>query len=325
MTPADAASILPRKACECEFKAIDDATGSFTMYGLVFDNVDRQNDVIVQGAVQNIDEFTRDGFIALNHDQAALPVATIDAATQDTHGLRINGTFHSTPEAQAVRTIAKERMERGKSVKTSIGYVVPVDGESYEKVNGQTVRRISKMSVYEASFVNLPANPLAEVQSVKSLDGFDSQESEEEMSEQAVVKALKRMLGLETKSSYKVGGEDMERMKGLVHRCMSSAKSLANHHKTLKEASDENAAAHDELEKHMKAFEAGRQQDDDKPDKPDDESDTEEDGADEEDKPEDKKPQKALAVESEEEKTRKVFVEQLKRRALVGRRAEICP
>ena len=42
-------------------------------------------------------------------------------------------------------------------------------GHSTFSEDGQTIRDIEKMSVYEASFVNLPMNPLAEVQQVKSL------------------------------------------------------------------------------------------------------------------------------------------------------------
>ena len=259
----DKTSDLARKTFDCEFKAIDDATGTFSMYALVFGNVDRGGDRIRQGAVQNVDELVKDGWIALNHNEAALPIATIDTAIQDQHGLKLDGTFHSTPEAQAVRTIAKERMERGKSVKTSIGYRIPDDGAQYVREDGQTIRDIEKMSVYEASFVNLPMNPLAEVQQVKSLkEGNDPKE--ELMSDTAVVKALKRVLGLSTKSSYKVDGEEMEKAKGVSEKCAMHAKAAAAHFKSAKESSEACSGAHEELMKCFKNFTSGQQQDVDK-------------------------------------------------------------
>jgi HK97 family phage prohead protease len=234
--------------------------GSFTMYALVFGNVDRQGDVIERGAVQNIDELVKDGWIALNHQENDLPIATITSAVQDEHGLKITGTFHSTPEAQKVRTIVKERLERGKAVKTSIGYRVPPDGERHERQDGRLVRRISKLSVYEASFVNLPANPAAEVVSAKSVSGSVS-ESEGYMAKQkGAVEALKQILGISTKAEYKVDGEDMERAKGLIEKCNTLRKSISNHHKAMKDAIDEHDAASGELAKCMKNFTSGQQQ-----------------------------------------------------------------
>jgi HK97 family phage prohead protease len=167
MTPLDASTtgMLPHKTLECEFKAIGE-DGTFTLYAACFGNLDRQGDIIEAGAFDNLDEFTRDGWIALNHDQQSLPIGYPTAAVQDDKGLRIEGQFHSTPEAQAVRTVARERLRAGKAVKTSIGYVTR--DESFEKSNGRMARRIKRLSVYEASFVNLPANSQAEVVDAKA-------------------------------------------------------------------------------------------------------------------------------------------------------------
>ena len=162
-----------------EYKSDDDATGAFTLYAACFGSVDRQGDIIQPGAVQNLDELTRDGWVALNHIQTDLPVAMIDTATQDQRGLLISGRWHTTEAAQNCRRIVKERMAAGKRVLCSVGYVVPFDGESYEKIDGKTVRRLSKISVYECSFVNLPANPEAEVVSAKSVSDFTLDEFEE--------------------------------------------------------------------------------------------------------------------------------------------------
>lgn len=271
LTPADAVSCLPRKTLDCEFKSLDGDTGTFEMYALVFGNIDRQNDIIEQGAVTNCEELVSDGWIALNHVQEALPIATIDSAVQDDHGLKLTGQFHSTSAAQEARTIILERMNRGKAVKTSIGYLVPVDGERYEKINGQSVRIISKLSVYEASYVNLPANPEAAFTEAKALQGA-IQEMEESMA------------ALRKKGQYKVDGEDMEKVNSAAQKCLTTAKALGVHHKAMKEAIDAHGEASDELVKCMKNFTGGQQQavdednDGDEADKDDeDESEKDED------------------------------------------------
>ena len=82
----------------------------------------------------------------------------------------------SRSESRKIVTAACKSLCR---VLCSVGYVVPFDGESYEKIDGKTVRRLSKISVYECSFVNLPANPEAEVVSAKSVFDFTLDEFEE--------------------------------------------------------------------------------------------------------------------------------------------------
>lgn len=163
--PDDAAPGLARKSFAIELKELRD-DGSFVMYALVFGNVDRGGDVIEPGAVVNLDEFVRDGFIALNHRASDLPVGYPTAAVQDARGLRVEGKFHSHPEAQQCRAVAKERLDAGKSVQASIGYLV-VDAAT-EQRDGESVRSLKKIKVYESSFVNIAMNPQAGIVSAKS-------------------------------------------------------------------------------------------------------------------------------------------------------------
>ena len=312
------------KTLEGELTAVSD-NGSFEMYALVFGNVDRQGDLIEPQAVTNVDELVKDGWIALNHDQTAKPIAWIDSASQDAHGLKLAGKFHSHPDAQDVRSYVTERLKAGKGVKTSIGYKVPADGQYYVRAGGMTVNHITKLAVYEASFVNLPANPEAEVLTAKSLDGPSTVESEEEMSAAAVLKEVKRALGLLSKSEYKVGGEDMERMKGLIDKCAVANKSMEAHHKSLKSSMDDHATATDEMVKCFKNFTAGQQQDKE-PDNEGNDADkdepeeTEEGDDEEEEKPKGKARKAPKSKdddeESQEEKALKAYQIELKRRAL---------
>ena len=157
--PDDAAH-LARKSFELELKELAD-DGSFVLYALAFGNVDRGGDVIAPGAVVNLDEFVRDGWIALNHRASDPPIGYPTAAMQDAKGMRVEGRFHSTPEARVVRTFVGERLKAGKSVKASIGYMI--EEARTEVRDGEPVRVLLKIRVYETSIVNLPMNPQADV------------------------------------------------------------------------------------------------------------------------------------------------------------------
>lgn len=323
-TRADVARLgLSRKTFDVEFKSDEGDTGSFTLYCACFSNLDLQGDILEPSSFKNLDQFVTDGFGLVNHVSSSLPVAWVDTAVQDSVGLKVTGRFHSTPEAQACRTVVIERMAAGKAVKCSLGYVT-LD-ESFEKVDGQTVRHINALDVYEFSFVGVPANPLAGVQSAKSLDQVEL-ESDQMAKDAAIIKAVKRALGLATKSSYKVDGEDMERVKALVDKCATSAKGLDDMHKSMKGFIDAHKAATDELTKSLKSFQSGQQQsaaednDGDVADKPEKTKDDDGD-EDKDEKPEEDNSDK----DDEDEKTKKAYRSQLQKRALSGRRAQICP
>jgi uncharacterized protein len=158
-------SDLRRKSLNLDVKALTDS-GSFSVYAAVFGNVDRQGEIVQPGAFSNLDAFVQDGWGDINHEWEDLGIATIDAAEQDSIGLKVTGQFHSTEDAQRIRTKIQERMARGKSVKCSIGYRV-VDGAT-EVRDGKPIFIIKSAELFEFSFVNLPANPMAGVTAVKS-------------------------------------------------------------------------------------------------------------------------------------------------------------
>ncbi len=173
--PATGAPTLERKTFAFEVKALGDGTagnGSFTIYAAAFGNIDRANEKIEAGAFKNLPTFVEDGFMAVNHDWKALPVGTIDSATQDDVGLLIHGEFHSHPEAQACRTVMRERLARRKSVKLSIGYTVNSDTKAIE--NGKPYRLLTSIDLYECSFVNVPANERAVAVAVKGSSMSDA-------------------------------------------------------------------------------------------------------------------------------------------------------
>jgi HK97 family phage prohead protease len=142
----------------------DNDPGTVEGYASTFSNFDDVGERVVKGAfASHLTGFLESGFIAWNHDWAAAPIATPLDAYEDDHGLFVRAQFHSTPEAQNVRKIIKERFERGKKVTSSIGYQVLADEYTQEG------RLLKDVKLFEWSLVNQPANPQATMFTAKGL------------------------------------------------------------------------------------------------------------------------------------------------------------
>lgn len=155
-------------------KTSEGGPGTLTGYASTWQK-DSVGDIVVPGAYrETIGSWLRDGFIALGHDWSALPIATPKSAVEDGTGLLVSAEFHTTPEAQSARRVIQERLDRGKSVKMSIGYEV-LDDERTSKG-----RLLKKLRLYEVSVVNVPANVGADVLSAKGApSGMDMRMIEE--------------------------------------------------------------------------------------------------------------------------------------------------
>lgn len=231
-------SELEVKAGDWEVKAIDDQ-GGFSVYFAAFNNVDRGGDVISPGAFRNLDEFVRDGWIGINHQMERLPIGYAVRATQDAKGLLIDGRFHTTPEAQACRTVVVERMRAGKRVKGSIGYKTGAGDTRQAYVDGRAVRRIDGLDLYEASFVNLPMNPAADAVSAKSL----ADEGGPEVSDKVLtIEALKSWLEQQTKAGRVLSKSNHAKLKawhGTLSAMCSDMKGLVDQYDPDNDAADE--------------------------------------------------------------------------------------
>jgi HK97 family phage prohead protease len=160
---------LERKAVDCRVKCMGDGcdgAGDFSVYAAEW-SIDRANERIDRAAFKNLPDFVRDGFFGLSHRYDLLPIGTIDSAHPDSYGLLVSGKFHSTPEAQAARTVMRERLDRGKGVKLSIGYQVTSDAHLTE--NGKSYRLLKGINLLECSLVAVPANVGAYAVSVKGI------------------------------------------------------------------------------------------------------------------------------------------------------------
>lgn len=180
-----------------EFKARAEGPGGWEGYLSKTGEIDDGGDLIMQGAyADTIPDFLNRGFGAESHDWTFSRMTGFPtSAKEDGEGLYTVFQYHSTPDAQLVRTKAQERIAAGKGVYMSIGYEpaappVFIDPAEYAEKLPQysrkgleeqnmlkalqfpVVRVLPKVALYEGSIVSVPMLRSAEVTAVKSL-GMD--------------------------------------------------------------------------------------------------------------------------------------------------------
>jgi HK97 family phage prohead protease len=174
-------------------KALEDS-GTFTGFASTYGNTDLVGDVIAPGAFkQSIASQGSTGFpILWAHDQAA-PVG-VGRIADSAGGLLVNGTLVMADPA-AVR--AHAHLKAGSIKGLSIGFTIP-EGAGKSEMRNDGSRLLKEIRLHEISLVAVPANPLAQVTSVKgvaaaltTLRGDDLRPDDR----QALLRALKRLLG----------------------------------------------------------------------------------------------------------------------------------
>jgi phage head maturation protease len=163
--------------------------------------------------------FLAAGFVADSHDWSKMVAMPLDAHV-DGNALVTESEFHSTPDAQDLRTKCMERMANGLAVGLSIGFSIAVGGcrmfangddllaharemgcdMSLFDVAGISAwkskcRGIWDISdLYEYSIVSVPANPLANATDVKNLNAeFKSQYLGAYLEQSMTMAALRRL------------------------------------------------------------------------------------------------------------------------------------
>lgn len=157
---------MERGSLYLEVKSVgtENDSGYLEGYGAVKGNIDGVNDVIVDGAFENLDHLMVKGFMSDAHKWDSA-VGYVVEAREDKHGLWIKMAFHSTPDAQNLRTKVLERVAAGKEVGLSIGYYTK---EAETGIyNGQQVRFLKKIEVFEVSVALMPVNDQAKVLATK--------------------------------------------------------------------------------------------------------------------------------------------------------------
>lgn len=151
---------------------------TFTGYGAAFNNVDAYGDVIVPGAfAQFIADaksgrqpwpamLSQHGGWGVGADDVT-PVGVWKDLAEDGVGLKVEGKLADTPRGRELHTLLK--MEPRPAIDgLSIGYI-PKEWEPRSKPEDPR-RKLKRIDLIEISPVTFPANRLARVASVKSVD-----------------------------------------------------------------------------------------------------------------------------------------------------------
>ncbi len=157
---------------ETEIKfAGDGKQGIFEGYASVFGNTDSDGDIILPGAYKNtLEKQTRKVAMFFNHRQWEIPVGKWDALEEDSKGLYVRGQL--TPGNSAASDL-KAAMLHGTVEGMSVGFAVTKDDYSISPANGGRIfKNISWLK--EISVCTFPANELAGVDSMKSIDSIKS-------------------------------------------------------------------------------------------------------------------------------------------------------
>lgn len=185
--------IIERKFVDLkDLTVTEEGPGHISGYRSVFSEIDEGGDLIVKGFfAESIPEYLSAGFTAHSHDWDFDKVVgyPIDAK-EDDYGFFVDSEFHSTPDAQSVRTKAIERKKAGKRVGFSFGYSVSdksyIEAKDYKEqlplyvkperlqanlLKAQKfdrIRILKKGEVIEDSIVTAPMNKLAMASGIKS-------------------------------------------------------------------------------------------------------------------------------------------------------------
>ncbi|MCW8918918.1 MAG: HK97 family phage prohead protease [Gammaproteobacteria bacterium] len=143
--------------------------GKFEGYGAVFGNKDLGDDIIIEGAFEQM-KLTRDGKIriALYHDTRLM--AGKAAVSQDSSGLYVDGQLNMNlsyvPDAY-------ELMKDGILDGMSVGFnILPGGAKWLQELEEEWARYISAAELWEVSIVPFGMNPEALIESVKSADAL---------------------------------------------------------------------------------------------------------------------------------------------------------
>lgn len=143
-----------------EHKADDSGNLIITGYGAFFGNLDSYKDIIAAGAFAETLLEKRDRIAFCYQHDIWNPIGKIQDIKEDDKGLWLKVMLSAAEDD--IQTKVKEGILK----EMSIGYRV-VDS-SEEMRNGDQVRILKKINLYEISLVTIAANPLAVIQSMKS-------------------------------------------------------------------------------------------------------------------------------------------------------------
>jgi HK97 family phage prohead protease len=134
-----------------------------TGYASIFGNKDLVGDVVMPGAYKKSLQEHGLPIILFNHRRDDVPVGTCIDAKEDKRGLwvKIELPLEDTFVSQRLLPQLRRKGLSGMSV----GYSVPAGGSEWK----DGVRYLKQIRLYECSFVSMPANPEAGVETIKDM------------------------------------------------------------------------------------------------------------------------------------------------------------
>lgn len=147
-----------------EVKAVED-DGVFEGLGSVFGNVDLYKEIVAPGAfTETLANWKSSGRLppVLWQHRSGEPIGPYVEMEERAIGLHVKGQLlvNDVQRAKEARALMKAKAVNG----LSIGFVTRED--SYDRVTG--IRTLKKVDLWEVSVVTFPANPAAQISSVKS-------------------------------------------------------------------------------------------------------------------------------------------------------------
>lgn len=147
-----------------EVKAVED-DGVFEGFGSIFGNVDSYKEIVAPGAfAESLAGWKAAGRLppVLWQHRSGEPIGPYLSMEEQPIGLHVKGKLlvDDVQRAKEARALMKAKAVNG----LSIGFVTRED--SYDRVTG--IRTLKKVDLWEVSVVTFPANPAAQISSVKS-------------------------------------------------------------------------------------------------------------------------------------------------------------
>ncbi len=146
----------------------------FEGHGAVFGNVDLADDLIKKGAfkqyIKDVESGKEKFPPALWQHDRHNPVGIYISLKEDSKGLFVKGRMPKADTFVSGRVVPQMKVGSVRSL--SIGFR-PIK-VSFEEIDGDEIRILEEIKLWEISLVTFPANPEAEITALKSLDEIES-------------------------------------------------------------------------------------------------------------------------------------------------------
>lgn len=166
----------------------DEPAGTFEAIVAVFGNVDRGGDIVEPGAFKRTLS-ARNGRglppIVWSHNWDTPPIGVTTEAEETEKGLRIKGRLfvaegEDSPVARQVYTAMKARDGRGKSPLREFSFGYQATEVGFKEVDGQEVRLIKHLDLFEVGPTLVGMNPATELVAVKTTTASPPEGGKEE-------------------------------------------------------------------------------------------------------------------------------------------------